>query len=68
MIEHLVKWEIDIEADTPMDAALRAQQIQRSVTSIATVFRVTSRCSDCNKYHSEDTVTIDLQGGSHVEH
>lgn len=35
-----VTWEIDIEADTPREAAEQAQAIQRDVMSIATVFRV----------------------------
>jgi len=36
----LVSWEIDIDAENPMDAALKALEIQRNSESIATVFRV----------------------------
>ena len=40
MTAYLVKWLIDIEADTPMEAALRALEIQRNPESIATYFQV----------------------------
>jgi len=36
MKEYFVKWEIDIEADTPEKAALEAQDIQRDPGSRAT--------------------------------
>ena len=35
-----VTWEIEIEADTPEDAARQALAIQRDPESIATVFEV----------------------------
>lgn len=35
-----VTWEIDIEADTPRDAAEEALTVQRNPESIATVFDV----------------------------
>lgn len=35
-----VFWEIDIEADTPVEAAQKALEIQRDEESIATVFTV----------------------------
>lgn len=35
-----VTWEIDIEADSPEDAAREALRIQRDTESIATVFDV----------------------------
>ncbi len=35
-----VDWAIDIDADTAEEAALKAQRIQRDVTSIATIFTV----------------------------
>jgi len=35
-----VKWEIDIDADSPRQAALEALKIQRDRNSMATVFEV----------------------------
>lgn len=40
MPNYLVRWEIDIEADTPREAAVKALEIQRDTESIATVFHV----------------------------
>ena len=36
-----VRWEIDLDADSPLDAARRALSIQRNPESIATFFDVT---------------------------
>ncbi len=40
MPEYRVKWEIDLDANSPEDAARRALQIQRDRQSITTVFEV----------------------------
>lgn len=40
MNEYRVIWEIDIEAETPREAAQQALDIQRNGDSIATVFTV----------------------------
>lgn len=40
MNSYRVKWEIDVEADTPEEAARKALAIQRNPESIATVFDV----------------------------
>jgi hypothetical protein len=40
MPEFRVRWEIDIEADTPEEAAIRALFIQRDRDSAATHFTV----------------------------
>lgn len=40
MPEFRVRWEIDIEADTPEEAAMRALFIQRDRESTATHFTV----------------------------
>jgi hypothetical protein len=37
---HRVLWEIDIDADTPVEAARKALAIHRDPESIATVFDV----------------------------
>jgi hypothetical protein len=41
MSEYLVTWEIQLDADSPEDAAHRALETQRDPDSIATVFGVT---------------------------
>lgn len=40
MNEYTVTWAIDIDADTPEEAAKEAMAIQRDPDSIATVFMV----------------------------
>lgn len=49
-----VTWEIDVEADTPMDAAGKALKIQRDPDSIATVFMVE------HAGHAETVTWVDL--------
>ena len=40
MPNYLVQWEIELDADSPLDAALRALVIHRDPESVATVFLV----------------------------
>lgn len=40
MSSYKVTWEIDIEANNPLDAAIRAQEIQRDPASTATIYMV----------------------------
>lgn len=40
MPEYLVKWEIDINADSPREAAEKALEIHRDPDSVATFFKV----------------------------
>lgn len=40
MARYVVTWVIDIDADSPVDAAKEAQTIQRDPSSLATVFTV----------------------------
>jgi hypothetical protein len=49
MPTYLVTWEIDIDADSPREAAEKALAIQRNPESTATVFQVLEN----------DTETID---------
>ena len=42
-MEYRVMWMIDIEAETHVEAAMKAQTIQRDPESIATVFTVVDR-------------------------
>lgn len=41
MTRYFVRWEIDIEADSPLEAAEDALGIQRDPDSVATCFDVT---------------------------
>ena len=54
MKSYRVTWNIDIEADTPEDAARQAREIQLDPTSMATVFDVASH---------DGTTRIDLTFG-----
>ena len=53
MNRYRVTWVIDIEAESPKEAALQALRIQRNPESIATVFDVAGDEGDC-------VITIDL--------
>lgn len=57
MQRYRVNWVIDLEADTPEEAALAALAIQRNPESIATVFDVTDDCG------AGTPVRIDLNPG-----
>ncbi len=39
-MEYMVKWEIEVTADSPQEAAQIAGEIQLDPTSLATVFEV----------------------------
>jgi len=41
MQNYLVEWKIDIEAESPLDAARKALETQRDPASIALVFDIT---------------------------
>ena len=41
-----VKWEIDLNADSPEEAALEALRVQRDISSIASVFTVTDEAGN----------------------
>ncbi len=49
-----ITWEIDIDAETPREAAEQALEIQRDANSLATVFSVKEFDSD------DDATQIDL--------
>lgn len=57
-MEYRVKWEIDIDADSPQEAARAALKIQRDPSSIATVFDVRDPLFDVRG--AEIWTTIDL--------
>lgn len=44
-MDYRVIWEIDIEADSPEDAAKKAREIQRDPKSTAVYFKVTEHAN-----------------------
>ncbi|MBA7709946.1 hypothetical protein ES703_118872 [subsurface metagenome] len=46
MPDYNVKWEIDLNADSPQEAAIEAMRVQRDVSSIASVFTVTDEAGN----------------------
>lgn len=54
MPRYLVSWEIDIEADSPEEAARKAHEFVRKPDTLANVYQVID--SEC----SGEPVTIDL--------
>ncbi len=58
-----VNWEIDIEADNPRQAALKALKIQRDRNSIATVFEVKGRRIDLGKDGPQEVAITRRKGG-----
>jgi ssDNA-binding Zn-finger/Zn-ribbon topoisomerase 1 len=61
MTGYLVKWEIDIEADSPKEAAEKALAIHRRTDSIATVFEVIER-----KSHEVTQVDLNPEWGDGI--
>lgn len=55
--KYLVGWTIDIEAESPVDAAKQALAIQRNPNSIATVFTV-------HREGADGVTTVDLTEGT----
>lgn len=49
MTDYRVKWEIDIESDSPLEAAKQVLSIQRDTESIASVFTVIDKES-CEEF------------------
>ena len=45
-MQYKVSWEIDIDAESPEEAAQKALAIQRDPESIATCFTVTDECGN----------------------
>ena len=53
-MNYYVTWDIEVEADTPVEAAKMAREIQLDRDSIATIFKV-------NVPYRTKPVTIDLE-------
>jgi len=54
MTSYRVSWEIDVEADSPREAAEKALEIQKRPDSTATVFRVLSSHENNGPYAFAD--------------
>lgn len=52
-MQYRVMWVIDVEADSHMEAAKMALEIQRDPTSLATVFTVLSKDGQCVKLDTD---------------
>lgn len=52
-MDYKVIWEIDIKAKNPREAAEKAAEIQRDVTSVATIFQVYDE--------NGESITVDLE-------
>jgi hypothetical protein len=51
---YFVSWDIDIEADSPKEAAQKARRIQRDLDSIATIFSVRDPRGEVTSVDLED--------------
>ncbi|HRO60530.1 MAG TPA: hypothetical protein PKZ27_03050 [Rhodocyclaceae bacterium] len=60
MSEYLVSWLINIDADTPEEAAAKAREIQLDPHSMATIFDVMPQAIDGRFYH-HNRVRLDLE-------
>lgn len=54
MINYHVSWEIEIEANSPHEAAQKALEIQRSSESIATVFKMRDETGETTEVDLDD--------------
>jgi hypothetical protein len=60
MADYLVRWEINIEADSPKEAAQMAKSIQLDPTSIANVFFVDAVNEDTDyDVHTDNYIDLD---------
>ncbi len=50
MAKYFVTWEMDIEADSPEEAAVKALYIHRDPESVATVFKVKGETEPAKLY------------------
>lgn len=60
MTEYLVTWSIELDAESPEDAALQALAIHRDPESLATVFNVAERLGPGMR---RGFVTVDVMAG-----
>ena len=54
MTHYVVTWEIDVDAETPQDAARQAWELMRAEDSTANVFDVLDEDGECTRVDLED--------------
>lgn len=59
-MEYRVTWTIDVEADTPLDAAVKARGMQIRPNTTATVFEVQERRGHVRAEWAAPIVEVDL--------
>lgn len=59
-MRYFVIWEMDIDADTPEEAALKAFNIHRDPASIATVFDVVDTSTGKRDTYDVDPSTLEV--------
>lgn len=58
--KYQVVWIVDIQAETPEQAAHTARLLQLDPKTMTTPFLVTPECGECpGVFHGEDTVVLD---------
>lgn len=61
MREYRVTWEIDVIAESPLQAAQKARAMQQDPHNIATVFNAVPPCRcGCGMYYADQGFTIDV--------
>jgi hypothetical protein len=63
MMSYRVSWEIDLDADSPREAAERALEIHRQPDSIATVFTVADETGNSIQVDLEEDLAVDPSPG-----
>lgn len=58
-MEFYVEWRIEVEADSPEEAARRAREIQQNPESTATVFHVIDEHGELSEMEAVDLTAID---------
>jgi hypothetical protein len=56
---YVVTWEIELDAESPLEAAREAQRIQRDPKSIASVFDVSDGSGDIERIDLDDEEDAD---------
>ena len=68
MAEYLVTWKIDVEADSPQEAAQMAREIQQDPESTATVFLVAPKDAPRHAQQIDLIPAMDVEDEPDVKH
>lgn len=58
MKRYAITWEIDVWADSPLDAAKEALRMQRNAESLATVFDVAEISETLNQAYKSERIDL----------